>query len=352
MTDDKHIIKSSASLIDALRCLNELSGGVMTLIAVDADGKMVGTLTDGDIRRALLRGATLDTTVAEVMHRNFKCLQGDKADVSRLREFRKGGFTLVPHLDDEGHIVRLYNLTAIRTILPIRAILMAGGKGERLRPMTLTTPKPLLKIGGKAIIDHNVEALAAHGIDDITVTTNYLAEQLHEHFATPVAGVKVKCVREPKPLGTIGSAALVAKSTAEVTLVMNSDLLTNISYEDMYLHHIAERADITIASIPYTVSIPFAILRGDGNAIASLEEKPTFTYQANAGIYMINSRLLDEITPGERIDAPDFVEQAIAKGCRVTGFPINGTWIDIGSPDDFRQAELLMKQLSEWKIES
>lgn len=349
MTKDKHIIESSASLLDALSRLNDLSGGVMTLIAVDADERMAGTLTDGDIRRALLRGATLDTSVSEVMHRDFKSLHGNSPDVGRLREYRKGGITLVPQLDEAGRIVRLYDLTTIHTILPIRAILMAGGKGERLRPMTLTTPKPLLKIGGKAIIDYNIEALAAHGIENIAVTTNYLAEQLHEHFATPVAGVKVECVREPEPLGTIGSAALVEKSGADVTLVMNSDLLTNISYEEMYLHHRTEQADITIASIPYTVSIPFAILRGDGNTIASLEEKPTFTYQANAGIYMINSRLLDNIAPGERIDAPDFVEKAIAEGCRVTSFPINGTWIDIGSPDDFRQAERLMTQLSEWR---
>lgn len=349
MTDDKHIIQSRASLLDALRRLNELSGGVMTLAAVDADGKMEGTLTDGDIRRALLRGAALDTSVAEVMHRDFKCLRGDDIDAGRLREFRKGGFTLVPHLDDEGRIIRLCDLTAIRTILPVRAILMAGGKGERLRPMTLATPKPLLKIGGKAIIDYNIEALAAHGIDDISVTTNYLAEQLHEHFSSPVAGVSVRCVREPAALGTIGSAALVPKGDADVTLVMNSDLLTNISYEDMYLHHIAEQADITIASIPYTVSIPFAIMRGEGCDIRSLEEKPTFTYQANAGIYLIDSRLLSGITPGERIDAPDFVAQAIADGCRVTGFPIDGTWIDIGSPDDFRQAERLMQQITGWK---
>ena len=351
MTDDKHIISSSASLLDALARLNELSGGVMTLMVIDSDSRMVGTLTDGDIRRSLLRGATLGTPVADVMHRDFKCLRGDEADLKMLRTFRKGGFTLVPHLDKEGRIARLYDLTTIHTVLPIRAILMAGGKGERLRPMTLTTPKPLLNIGGKAIIDYNIEALATCGISDISVTTNYLAEQLHEHFSTPVAGVDVRCVREPAPLGTIGSAALVPRGIGNVTLVMNSALLTNVSYEEMYLHHLSEQADITIASLPYIVSVPFAIFHTDGNAIKSLEEKPTFTYQANAGIYLINNRLFDAITPGERIDAPDFVEQAIASGAKVTYFPINGTWIDIGSPADFRQAEQLMAQLGKWNTE-
>lgn len=344
-----HIISHNASLLDALDRLNRLSGSEMTLLAIDDADRMVGTLTDGDIRRALLRQATLSTPVSEVMHRDFKYIQADNTDVALLRRYRRLGITLIPCLDADRHIVDIYDLSTTHTILPLRAILMAGGKGERLRPLTLTTPKPLLPICGKPIIDYNIEALAACGITDINVTTNYLAEQLHAHFASPVAGVSVRCVKEPAPLGTIGSAALVPESDLSTTLIMNSDLLTNISFEDMYLHHLSQQADITIASIPYTVSIPFAIFNTEGQEVRALEEKPTYTYQANAGIYLIRTELLSSITPGERVDAPDFVEKAIADGRKVTFFPINGTWIDIGSPSDFRQAEQLMAHLADWK---
>lgn len=344
-----HIISHNASILDALDRLNRLSGCEMTLLAVDDSDRMVGTLTDGDIRRALLRHATLSTPVCQVMHRDFKYIKSSDIDVALLRSYRRLGFTLIPRLDADNRIVDIYDLTTTHTILPLRAILMAGGKGERLRPLTLTTPKPLLNICGKPIIDYNIEALAACGITDINVTTNYLAEQLHSHFSSPVAGVNVRCVREPAPLGTIGSAALVPKSDIATTLIMNSDLLTNISFEDMYLHHISHHADITIASIPYTVSIPFAIFSTEGQNVRALEEKPTYTYQANAGIYLIRTSLLDSIAEGERVDAPDFVEKAIADGCKVTFFPINGTWIDIGSPSDFRQAEQLMTHLADWK---
>lgn len=220
---------------------------------------------------------------------------------------------------------------------------MAGGKGERLRPLTLTTPKPLLEIGGKAIIDYNIEALASVGIDDITVTTRYLAEQIHQHFATPVAGVKVKCVEETMPLGTIGAAALVSRTEEGNTLVMNSDLLTTISFEEMYMRHIEEVADVTIAAIPYVVSVPYAILTTDGANVNGIEEKPSYSYYANAGIYIFSNKLLDTVPSDSRTDATDLIEQAIDKGLKVVYYPINGTWIDVGSPNDFKQAQDLMR---------
>lgn len=341
---ERHIISTGATLIEALDRLNRLSGGVMTLMAVDSDGIMRGTLTDGDIRRALLRGVATSAAVTEVMHREFKRISEGDDIPTRLREMRQLGIKLIPSLDNAGRITRLYDLTARHSYLPIRAILMAGGRGERLRPLTLSTPKPLLEIGGKPIIDYNVEALADCGVEDIYVTTNYLAEQLDDHFSQPVGGVSVNCVREPSPLGTLGAVALVPEGKETVTLVMNSDLLTNISFEDLYLHHISHDADITIATFPYHVSVPFAVMALDGENVKGLTEKPTYTYQANAGIYLFSNELLRQINRGEHIDAPDLIERAIAEGRRVTCFPITGTWIDIGSPEDFRQARQMMSQ--------
>lgn len=345
---DSHIISQKATLIEALDRLNNLSGGIMTLMAVDDSGVMTGTLTDGDVRRALLAGSGLDSSVETVMHRGFRSMRADSIDVAAIRQYRLDGIRLLPLLADDGTIERLLDLSNNNTALPVSAVLMAGGRGERLRPMTDTVPKPLLTIDGKAIIDYNIEALAAAGINDITVSTRYLADKLEEHFSRPVAGVDVKCIRESEPLGTIGALSLIGPRDPQgTTLVMNSDLLTTISYEEMYLTHIGRHADITIAVLPYTVSVPYAILRtdADGHKVTGIEEKPTYAYYANAGIYLISNRLLDSLSKGEHIDATDFVEQAIDRGCDVTYYPINGTWIDVGTPSDFRQAEELMRHL-------
>lgn len=343
---EKHLIHESLTLIDALCRLNELSGKAMTLFVTGNDAKMTGTLTDGDIRRALVKGASLGTRIDEVMHRNYRYIQGDEINVEEIRRFRLQGITLIPWLHNDGKIKKIVDLSEYHTILPLSAILMAGGKGERLRPLTLEMPKPLLRIGEKAIIDYNIEALARCGITDITVTTRYLSEKIHEHFRNPVAGVRVKCVKEEAASGTIGSASLVDLPPDGYTLVMNSDLLTTISFEDMYLHHVSNNADITIAAIPYQVSIPFAILTTDkekSDKVIGLEEKPSYSYYANAGIYIFPNSVLKNVPSIGRTDATDLIEQSISQGMTVSLFPLNGTWIDVGTPADFRQANELIK---------
>lgn len=343
---ERHIISASLTLIQALRRLNELSGDIMTLFVIDEDGRLSGTLTDGDIRRALVGGASLESMVTEVMHRDFRCIRGSLIDVKSIKEYRSDGIELIPWLDDDGRLKKVVDLSHNHTILPLSAILMAGGKGERLRPMTLNTPKPLLKIGDRAIIDYNVEALAKCGISDITVTTRYLAEKIEDHFSNPVAGVNVKCVREQTACGTIGSAALASIPSEGFSVVMNSDLLTTISFEDMYIHHVSNRADITIAAIPYQVSVPYAILTTDNerpDKVTGLEEKPSYSYYANAGIYIFPNKILKSLPVDRRTDATDLIEQSVANGLTVSLFPLNGTWIDVGSPADFRQANELIK---------
>ena len=341
---EKHLISLDAPLVDAVRALNSLSGKAMTLFAIDGEGRAAGSLTDGDVRRAILGGLGLDGEVSRAVNRDFKRLRSDSIDLELLRAFRQAGVRLVPVLDGEGHIVEIIDTARTRTRLPLRAVLMAGGKGERLRPLTLTTPKPLLEIGGKAIIDYNIEALARCGITDISVTVNYMAEKLEEHFSEERGGVRVKCVREDRPLGTIGSASLIEFPEEGDTLVMNSDLLTTVSFDgSLYLHHRNAGADITIAAVPYNVSVPYAILTTDGCRVTSLEEKPSYAYYANAGIYIISNRLLRGLPKEQRTDATDLIEEAIASGLHVSYFPISGTWIDIGSPTDFAHARELMR---------
>lgn len=341
----RHTIAEDEPLLEALRQLNSLPGGKMTLFVTADNGTMCGTLTDGDIRRALIGGASTSTPAGAVCLRHFRSVAKDNIDPDTLRKYRDEGIMLVPVLDRDNTIADIIDLTRFKTILPLQAVLMAGGKGERLRPATLTTPKPLLKIEGKAIIDYNVEALASCGIDNICVMTRYLSEQIEEHFSKPVAGVNVKCVREDAPLGTIGAVSMLDIEPIGNTLVMNSDLLTTISFEEMFLTHLQRSADVTIAVVPYQVSVPYAILtldNADSNKVTAIEEKPSYSYYANAGIYIFSNALL-RMLDGERCDATDLVSKAIDMGKKVTYYPIKGTWIDVGTPLDFRQAGELMR---------
>lgn len=344
LTFQRHILTSEATVREAIEGLNRLSGDAMTIIVTDDCRRPVGTVTDGDVRRALLRGISLDDNVMCAAMRDFRSVKRSNVDVAFIRSMRNLGIRLLPVIDDEGRLVEILDLRKVNSLLPLSALIMAGGKGERLRPMTLTTPKPLLQIEGKAIIDYNIEALARVGVKEVTVSTAYLAEQLDEHFAQPVAGINVATQREQSPRGTIGALAdALPAMTNDTILVMNSDLLTDIALDEMYMLHVQEDADITIAAIPYTVSVPYAILSTDGSRVTSLQEKPTYSLYANGGIYMVSRRAAEMVPSDRRYDATDLIEDAIARGLKVVYFPINGTWIDVGTPADFRHAADIMK---------
>ena len=346
MSGNKHIISSDIALIEALRRINKLALEPLVLFVVNGKEQMVGTLTDGDSRRALIAGASLTDSVDKVMHRNYNFLRrGVNDDVQHLHEQKVKRMKLVPILDDEDHIVEIVNLDKYITRLPIDAVLMAGGKGERLRPLTEKTPKPLLEVGGKCIIDHNVDRLISYGVKHINVTINYLGEQIEEHFATPRDGIQVRTFREPKFLGTIGSIKFVDTFYNDTVLVMNSDLFTNVDYEDFFLHFQMHDAEMSVAAVPYNISIQLGILDLDGRDVKGLIEKPKYNYYANAGIYLIKKRALAEIPEDTFFHATHLVEKLIAQGKKVIRYPLNGTWIDIGTHQEYERAKELVKHL-------
>lgn len=346
MIDSKNLIHKDKTLLEALAQINLLAPEPLVLFVVDDEQRMVGTLTDGDSRRALIAGASVTDKAEKVMLCNFRYMRLDDAkNVLEIRRQKEMQMKLVPILDEQHHIVDIINLERFKTRLPIDAVLMAGGKGERLRPLTEKTPKPLLPVGGKAIIDHNIDRLISYGIQHINVTVNYLREQIEEHFREPRQGVQVLTVREPKFLGTIGSVKFVSSFYNDTVLVMNSDLFTNIDYEDFFLHFQQHDAEMSVAAVPYNVSIPYGILDLDGRNIQGLLEKPKYNYYANAGIYLIKRRALEEIPGDEFFNATDLVEKLIAEGKRVIRYPLNGTWIDIGNPQEFRRANDMVKHM-------
>lgn len=342
---NQYIVRETSTIKDALVSLNNISHDVLSLLVLNESGQLVGTLTDGDIRRGLIAGSQLTDEVSTIMHRDFRFIKESEYDVAHLKAFRERKILFIPILDEERHIVDVVNLQKFKSHLPVDAVLMAGGKGERLRPLTEKTPKPLLKVGDKCIIDHNIDRLISYGINHINVTVNYLREQIEEHYAEPRNGVQVRTFREPRFLGTIGSIKFVDAFYNDTILVMNSDLFTNIDYEDFFLHFQSHDAEMSVAAVPYNVSIPYGILDLNGREIKGLIEKPKYNYYANAGIYLIKKSALAEIPDEEFFNATDLIEKLIAQGKKVIRYPLNGTWIDIGNPQEYEKAKDLVKHM-------
>lgn len=344
---ERHLINGSASIVEALEALNRLSGASMVLFVTGEDGRLIGSLTDGDVRRALLGGRRLEDSIADICKRDCLVVYRDRHDTGVITKARDMGITLLPMVE-YGVVVGLIDLRRQRGLVPADAVLMAGGMGERLRPLTAHCPKPLLPVGGKPIIDHNIELLRQFGIENIYVSVNYLKEQVIEHISRLDASIT--CVEEPTRLGTIGALALVKGIQAPNVIVMNADLLTDINLEAMYIKHLETEAWLTMAVTPYTVSVPFAIVDHEGERVKGLTEKPTYNYYANAGIYMMRREVVEGMRKGEYLDATDLIERVLATGRRVSLFQISGRWIDIGSPDDYRHACEIMTPAGGTKI--
>lgn len=342
-----HFINQNITLLEALEKINSLAPEPLVLFVLDEEDRMVGTLTDGDSRRALIAGASVSDMVVKIMHSDFNYMKlEDLDDVFEIRRQKQKKMKLVPILDKGHHIVEIINLEKYKTRLPIDAVLMAGGKGERLRPLTEKTPKPLLPVGDKAIIDHNIDRLINYGVKHISVTVNYLKEQLEDHFRDPRGDVQIQTVREPKFLGTIGSIKFVKHFYNDTILVMNSDVFTNLNFEDFYLHFTEHNAEMSVCAIPYSVQIPYGIFKiEDRRNITGLVEKPTYDYYANAGIYLIKKSALDFIPDDTMFHSTDLIEALIAAGKRVIRFPLNGTWIDIGNPQEYKRANELVSHI-------
>lgn len=341
----KYIVSIDYSIKQALVALNNLSTDVLTLFVVDNNNKLLGTITDGDIRRSLVNGISISDNISKVLERNFSYIREGENNLFKIKSILEKGIKLLPEINSNKEIIKIYNLKKYKSFLPIDAVLMAGGKGERLRPLTEKTPKPLLKVGNKSIIDYNIERLTEFGVENISVTINYLADQIETHFSLPINSVQVKTVREPEYLGTIGSVNFVKDLRNDTVLVMNSDLFTNINYEDFYLHFINNNADMSVAAVPYSVNIPYGIFELNENKIIGIKEKPSYNYYANAGIYLIKREILNLIPKNKFFNATDLIDLLISNGKKVVRFPLVGYWIDIGKPVDFQKAQDFVKHL-------
>lgn len=335
-----HLILSGSTVKEALILLNEL-GQDAILFVVDTDDKLIGALTDGDVRRGLIKGFTIDSLINDIIQPNPRYITKGDNNLDKIIEYREGNFRIVPVLDENHKIVNVINFRTIKSYLPVDAIVMAGGRGQRLQPLTDTTPKPLLKLGNKAIMEHNVDRLSMYGIDDFWFCVKYLGEQIEAHFGDGKnKNVHINYIWEEDALGTIGAVSKISNFKHDYVLVTNSDLLTNIDYEHFFLDFIKRGADLAVLTIPYQVNIPYAVLETlPDSQVKSFKEKPTYTYYSNGGIYLMKKEMLHYIPKDSFYNATDLMGDMIKNGLKVISYPFSGYWLDIGKHDDFTKAQ-------------
>jgi dTDP-glucose pyrophosphorylase len=341
----KHLIVKGSAIKLALKQLNELAADAI-LFVVDEHDTLVGSLTDGDVRRGFLRGLGFENLVEEFIQPDPKVVVKGNYDINQIIEFRQKNFRVLPVVDSNRQVINIINFRFLKSYLPVDAVIMAGGKGERLRPLTNSTPKPLLVVGDKPIIEHNINRLISFGIDDFWLSVRYLADQLVNYFGDGSAkNAHIKYIHEDKPLGTVGALGKVQDFRHDYILLMNSDLLTNIDYEDFFLEFVRSEADLSVVTIPYTINIPYAVLETTNGHVVSLKEKPTYTYYSNGGIYLMKKSAVSYIPKDMLYNATDLMEKLIGEGLKVHSYPLRGYWLDIGKPEDFLQAQEDIKHI-------
>lgn len=347
--NSQHIVNEGQEARVALKAIDSLEDSVSrTLFVINNENRLVGSLTDGDIRRGLLNGLEISNTISVFMNRNFKFLKSSNDNLSLIKKYSEAGAKLIPLIDDDSRLLEILDLKKLKTKLPITALIMAGGKGERLRPLTNNTPKPMLKIGDKPIIEHNIDRLISFGIKNIYISVKYLKEQIKEYFGNGNSrDINIYYLEEEEALGTIGALGFINETEYEDILVMNSDLLTNIDLEDFYKFYFENNAHMAVASIPYHVNIPYAVLETSGNIISSFSEKPSYTYYSNGGIYLLKLALKGLFEKGTFFNATDLMDKVIAEeNLNLIHYPLLGYWLDIGKHQDYLQAQEDIKHIN------
>ncbi len=347
----QHItIHKDASIIEALIKLNNLKSNItdiskLILFVYTENRQIIGSITDGDIRRSIVNHKNLDQTVDEVCNHQF-LYEFENNHFIDLSQYHKKDIKILPLLNQNKQLVDIIDLEKVKAKLPLECMIMAGGRGKRLSPLTDSTPKPMLPLGDKPIIEHNIDRLIEFGIKKIYISVKYLGEKIEEYFGDGSSkGISIEYIWEDKPLGTAGALALVEQFNTEHILVMNSDLFTNINFEELYLKLIHEKADMAVASTEYKVDVPYAVFETENGVVKSFTEKPSYIYHSNAGIYILKKELINKIPKGQFFDITELMENIVNEGGKLVYDPILGYWIDIGKPVDYKQAQEFVKHL-------
>lgn len=334
----KITVSPQASVREVIETID--TGAVQIALVVDNE-QFLGTVTDGDIRRAFLKGMDLSDPIINIY--NQRPIKGyisqPKEDL--LQMALAAGVKQIPMVDEQGQLVGIEFVEDYLRVSekPNQVVVMAGGLGTRLRPLTENTPKPLLKVGSKPILETIIRNFTRYGFRNMYLSVNYKAEQIQDYFQDGRSfGANLKYLVEERRLGTAGALSLLSETPEHPIIIMNGDLLTNVNFEHLLNYHILSEASATMCVRDYELQVPYGVVHAEGATIQGIEEKPIHRYYVNAGIYVLNPEVLKAIPQNTYFDMPQLFKQLIKAGAKTCSFPVREYWMDIGQPADFEQA--------------
>ncbi len=335
---EKILVKKNDTIVSALEILN--NSGTQFIAVVDDERKLLGAVTDGDIRRGLVRGVQIQDTVEKVMNTKPKTLKSNMSRAAIIKTMKENDIRRIPLVNEKNIITNIVTLEELFQAekKDNHVVLMAGGLGSRLASLTADCPKPMLKIGGKPILETIIEIFKEHGFYKFIIAVNYKSEIIEDYFKDGSdLGIEITYLRENTRLGTAGALSLY-KSNDLPFIVMNGDLLTKINFSDLIDFHISNKNAATMCLRQYEHQIPFGVVVTDQDRVLKIEEKPVRRYFVNAGIYVLNPEVLNKVPTNTYYDMPTFFEDLIEKDQKVGAYPFYEYWIDIGRLDDYERA--------------
>lgn len=333
------LVPDAGSIRDAMLALDQGAGRIA--LAVDGDGRLAGVVTDGDVRRAFLGGSSLETPLASVLTRNPITVGSGEGRAAVLELMRARRISAIPVVDARGVPVGLHLLHEFleRAERATWAVVMAGGQGTRLRPLTDTVPKPMLRVAGRPILERIVLHLVGFGIRRVFLSVNYLGHVIEEHFGDGSAfGCRIEYLREEQPLGTAGALGLLPEPPPETLLLLNGDLVTSADLGSMLAFHASGGYDATIGIRRYLHTVPFGCIEREGSRVTALEEKPTLEREVNTGIYALEPAVVGMVKPGVPLSMPALIAQVLDEGRPVGAFEIEDDWVDVGQREQLAHA--------------
>lgn len=319
------------------------------LLVVDEELKLLGTVTDGDVRRALLKGVCLDHLLSDIMNQAPTSVSPDTSRESCIRLMKEKKHRHLPILDVNRRLLGLFDRSAFENLSSKDnwVVILAGGRGTRLWPLTKTTPKPMLPIAGKPILTHILESIVRQGFTNIAIAINYLGEQIEKEYGDGSSiGARIEYLRESKPLGTAGPLVSFKSRTSEPFIVMNGDIITEANLSSLLAFHLEHASEATMVVKQYDLQVPYGVIEAEGSHLSRFMEKPSYSFLINGGIYVIEPQILTELSPETPLDMPALFELLRAKDGSVSLYPLREYWADLGTPPDLERASSDLRSVS------
>lgn len=343
-------LQQKAPLFEAVQAIEASSRRIA--VVVDPNGKLVGTLTDGDVRRCLLAGGDLQTPVQNAMNARPLTAQDGSSQSYLFELMQRGNILVIPLVDDAGQFVRLIHLSDMSPSdgLPLAsqyafAVIMAGGQGIRLRPITENIPKPMVDIAGVPLLERQILRIAKAGIKKLYLSVNHMSQVIENHFGDGSGfGLTIRYLREKEKLGTAGALSLLPEKPTAAILVMNGDILTASNFDSLYSFHQNHNAVVTVAAVDHHVQIPYGVINSHGAYVTGIVEKPSQRFLCNAGIYAVSPEALEFVPTNQAFNMTDIIAAVLERGRPISVYPVHEYWSDVGTPADLEQARRLYSE--------